>query len=258
MKKKSITRYYIIVAILSVLVMSCGGGTSSKKSKNQQITITTEVEVGTLFSFYFERSANDTAAIWVDLNNDKVQDEGELIYPDELTEFKGILDASTFTIYGDISYINLNVKKITDLDISKCPNLKEIRATSNKLTSIDLTKNLQLTDLQIANNELTELDLSNNAELKELWIDSNKIKTIKAKKFNQLRRIICQDNEISAKSMIELFKAVQHVEKPGGAVAEVSYDTEEDLNEVPQEAVDIAKSKNWRLIKTTREGEIEY
>ena len=86
----------------------------------------------------------------------------------------------------------------------------------------------------------------------------NKIKTIKAKKFNQLRRIICQDNEISAKSMIELFKAVQHVEKPGGAVAEVSYDTEEDLNEVPQEAVDIAKSKNWRLIKTTREGEIEY
>lgn len=58
--------------------------------------------------------------------------------------------------------------------------------------------------------------------------------------------------------MIELFKAVQHVEKPGGAVAEVSYDTEEDLNEVPQEAVDIAKSKNWRLIKTTREGEIEY
>ena len=192
------------------------------------------------------------------MNNDKVQDEGELIYPDELTEFKGILGANTFTIYGDVSYINLNVKKITDLDISKCPNLKEIRATSNKLTSIDLTKNLQLTDLQIANNELTELDLSNNAELKELWIDSNKIKTIKAKKFNQLRRIICQDNEISAKSMIELFKAVQHVEKPGGAVAEVSYDTEEDLNEVPQEAVDIAKSKNWRLIKTTREGEIEY
>ena len=134
MKKKSITRYYIIVAILSVLVMSWRGGTSSEKSKNPQITITTEVEVGTLFSFYFERSANDTAAIWVDLNNDKVQDEGELIYPDELTEFKGILDASTFTIYGDISYINLNVKKITDLDISKCPNLKEIRATSNKLT----------------------------------------------------------------------------------------------------------------------------
>ena len=227
MKKKSITRYYIIVAILSVLVMSWRGGTSSEKSKNPQITITTEVEVGTLFSFYFERSANDTAAIWVDLNNDKVQDEGELIYPDELTEFKGILDANTFTIYGDVSYINL-------------------------------TKNVQLTDLQIANNELTELDLSNNAELKELWIDSNKIKTIKAKKFNQLRRIICQDNEISAKSMIELFKAVQHVEKPGGAVAEVSYDTEEDLNEVPQEAVDIAKSKNWRLIKTTREGEIEY
>ena len=152
----------------------------------------------------------------------------------------------------------MNVKKITNSDISKCPNLKELQATSNKLISIDLTKNVQLTDLQIANNELTELDLSNNAELKEPWIDSNKIKTIKAKKFNQLRRIICQDNEISAKSMIELFKAVQHVEKPGGAVAEVSYDTEENLNEVPQEAVDIAKSKNWRLIKTTREGEIEY
>jgi len=53
------------------------------------------------------------------LNNDKVQDEGELIYPDELTEFKEILDANTFTIYGDVSYINLNVKKITNSDISK-------------------------------------------------------------------------------------------------------------------------------------------
>ena len=92
------------------------------------------------------------------MNNDKVQDDGKLIYPDKVAEFKGILGANTFTIYGDVSYINLNVKKITDLDISKCPNLKEIRATSNKLTSIDLTKNLQLTDLQIANNELTELD----------------------------------------------------------------------------------------------------
>ena len=157
MIRKSINRYYIIVAILSLLVMSCGGGTSSKASKNPQITITTEIEVGTPISFGIERSVNDTAAIWVDLNNDKVQDEGELIYPDKVAEFKGILGANTFTIYGNVSYINLNVKKITDLDISKCPNLKELRATSNKLTSIDLTKSVQLTDLQIANNDLTEL-----------------------------------------------------------------------------------------------------
>ena len=132
MKKMSIikNKHYIVVAILSLLLMSCGSGTSSKTSKNPQITITTEMEVGTPFSFRFERSANDTSAIWVDLNNDKVQDDGELIYPDKVAEFKGILGANTFTIYGNVSYINLNVKKITDLDISKCPNLKEIRAIS--------------------------------------------------------------------------------------------------------------------------------
>lgn len=252
MKKLNI----IFLFISGAIIISCSS--SKGDSKSPQITITTEMEIGTPIEFSINEGGYDASEIWVDLNNNKVRDEGESFNPEDRGKFKGILGSQTFTVNGNIDGISLTILEITDLDLTKCPNLREIYLSSNKLTTLDLTKNPELKRLDLTNNQVTELDLRHNPNLKIVWIDSNKIKNLKAKKFEQLNEIYCQDNEISAASMIELFKAVPDFKDARSAEAIVSYGEDWDLNEVPQEAVDIAKSKNWRVVKSTKQGDIEY
>ena len=51
------------------------------------------------------------------------------------------------------------------IDITECPNISDVRISSNKLTNIDFSKTPKLWKLNMDCPNLVELDLSNNPEL---------------------------------------------------------------------------------------------
>ncbi len=60
---------------------------------------------------------------------------------------------------------NVRLEAGSSIDVTECPNLSDVRITSNKLQSIDLSKNPKLWKLNMECSNLVELDLSNNPEL---------------------------------------------------------------------------------------------
>lgn len=73
--------------------------------------------------------------------------------------------------YGSVQIIN----------VTNCPNLKQLDAQENVITDIDLTNNPLLESLQISTNNLTNLDLSNNPNLYALSFFGNPIEMINIK-----------------------------------------------------------------------------
>ncbi|MCF0198909.1 MAG: leucine-rich repeat domain-containing protein [Bacteroidaceae bacterium] len=63
--------------------------------------------------------------------------------------------------------------KLTEIDVTHCPNLIYLFLNDNNLTSLDLTKCPALRDIYVRNNYLTSLDLTQNRDLINVFISGN-------------------------------------------------------------------------------------
>lgn len=63
--------------------------------------------------------------------------------------------------------------RITQLDVTNCPELRMLFCMNQNLKTLDVTKNTKLQSLFCSGNELTELDLTNNPDIIELSVYSN-------------------------------------------------------------------------------------
>ena len=87
--------------------------------------------------------------------------------------------------------------KLTSLDVSKNPELKELWCTNNKLTSLDVSKNTKLEKLLCGKNQLTELNVRNNTELWCLSCDENKLTSLDVSHNTQLEQLDCGRNQLT-------------------------------------------------------------
>jgi len=62
-----------------------------------------------------------------------------------------------------------DVPGLVSLDISSCPNLKQLYVRNDGLMSLDISNNPLLTTLECYGNYLTSLDVSNNTSLTTLY-----------------------------------------------------------------------------------------
>jgi Leucine-rich repeat (LRR) protein len=118
---------------------------------------------------------------------------------------------------NDVQYICKN-KKITDLDLSKCPNLEYLDCGFNNIEVLDLSKcpnlkkilcrdnNIKVLDLSqcpnleyldcFYNQIITDLNLSQCSNLEFLDCGLNDIKVLDLSKCPNLKKILCRDNNI--------------------------------------------------------------
>ena len=75
----------------------------------------------------------------------------------------------------DLSITELDVssENLTELDLSRYPNLETLDCSANELTKLDLSHTPELTQLWCYENQLTELDLSHTPELTKLQCSNN-------------------------------------------------------------------------------------
>lgn len=183
-----------------------------------RITFTTTKAIGE--DFYIGLLA--TTDIWIDLNNDGIQDTGEVlpkepyeyvhdpyIDPDGLSNFyqyKCTLSSQTVSIYGEIKYINfLNDKDgsnlpLTSLDAKKS-NLRIVLCENSGLSSLITDGMPSLRILNCSKNKLTSLDLSKLKELVDLECSYNELTVLDARNSIHMRYLYCNNNKLSSLSV---------------------------------------------------------
>ncbi|NBI63321.1 hypothetical protein D3Z38_09750 [Clostridiales bacterium] len=86
--------------------------------------------------------------------------------------------------------------QLTNLDISKNLELKELRCSNNKLTSIDVSNCALLEDLRCDYNHLGGLDVSTCAALKRLECDYSKLSRLDVRNCTALESLNCEGNPL--------------------------------------------------------------
>ncbi len=79
---------------------------------------------------------------------------------------------------GQMVGIDCYDNKLTSLDVSNYPELKELYCSNNQLTSLDVSANQKLENLQCNGNQITSLNIANNQVIKYLYIYNNPLESI--------------------------------------------------------------------------------
>lgn len=106
--------------------------------------------------------------------------------------------ANQIELKGNITkFIGQNAL-LTDLDISQCTDLEQLRCSWNELTTLDLSKNTKLQEVRCSWNKLMALDISHNENLQILYCSQNKIEKLALDKALTLRELYCSFNPLGA------------------------------------------------------------
>ena len=109
---------------------------------------------------------------------------------------KGLVKIQTIDLWNlstDLKY------KISDLDVSECPELKYLDFTGHDITNIDLSNNKVLHTLKCSNNKLINLDLSSNKLLVLLECGANNLKEL-----NLLNNLLLQNLNFGGNNLLSI------------------------------------------------------
>ncbi len=125
-----------------------------------------------------------------------------------------------------LEYVDVSNTKLTSLDASNLPNLRELYCTNCTL----------LESLNCSNTQLTSLDVTGNTALREL---------------------ICYGNQIKGDAMDALINSLPTVDNGTFVVIDMSSSATEG-NTCSKEQIAAAQAKGWKVMSHTDAGDVEY
>lgn len=140
----------------------------------------------------YTRNGQKEQIIYSDIKDNKSGIEFD-IYPDNNTE---VMISGVLTQIND-STQQWNHKPLTDLDVTTCVNLQQLRCYHNDTNKLDLSNNTQLYHLYYYNCNLNELDVSNNTGLNGLECQGNNLNELNVSNNTQLSILNCYNNKLS-------------------------------------------------------------
>lgn len=99
---------------------------------------------------------------------------------------------------SDVNNQKIPMGKLTSIDVSNNPHLKDLRCYYNQLTSLDVSKNPYLNRLSCYYNQLTSLDVSNNPELTSIGCYFNRLTSLDVSDKYALETLSCHDNQLTS------------------------------------------------------------
>ena len=134
---------------------------------------------------------------WIDLNGDgQCQDNEKIQKGKEKRAIDLPKDLTKTTIYGPITYLNLNKTALTAIDLSKINTLEELWCYQTGIKELDVTGQPNLNKLFCHSTVIKELDLSKNPKLKELGVQNAMLKSIDLSKLPELEVAVLSGNKL--------------------------------------------------------------
>ena len=222
------TKFLLPVLLPILLFAACkkDSNDAKQKERNGMVLVTDKIPgTGATIKLLTYAKPADQDGVWIDLNDNQQQDEGEKVTKFEISADYPLTTSNTITVYGKVIGLNCSQNEIRALDVSKNTVLTELWCDLNTLSTLDVSKNTALTTLWCQDNNLSSLDVSKNTALTELYCHHNKIT-------DKMDALI---NSLPARTIAEAGSAYIYIEV-------------DDKNSMPSTAVaNAAKSKHWFL-----------
>lgn len=224
MKRKEINFVHLFIYGL-VLLMALMGGACSKSDDSKDdappiehkkrfegwttipvvddtqphITFLTSQNRGEEIEICFEAEWADADGMWVDLNNNGKFDNEDQKVTNALGLYRAFkVDSPVITIYGkQIIFKAMEASKLVALDVTKAPDLKEIKMEKVQLTYLDISKNELLKELGIEHSSLEALYAANNIRLSRLVIYDAQLKRIDLRQMKNLMYLRLSKNQLT-------------------------------------------------------------
>ena len=157
-------------------------------------------------------------------------------------------NASTMTIYGDVTYFDCsyNYSLLTNIDLSHNKDLVDLYCRSNQLTTLDVSGCTSLVGLFCYENELTDLDVSGCTSLVELDCYENGLTSLDVSGLTQLKYLWLYNNNFNTQALDEIFCALAQRTSSDNAEIVVA-DSETDPVVLATNKSN-ATSKNWAVL----------
>lgn len=191
---KTIIRLSVLLAILTIALVSCEKDKKTEETTVLKITMTTKP----LNEVYFYIYGSGIAAI--DFGDEFGKQTVNIMdYPNSIGKFQHHYpdEASrTITIYGEniTHFLCSGQGQLTSLDVSKGTELTYLECVNNQLTILDVSNNTALTYLDCSINQLTSLDVSNNTALIHLGCTLNQLTSLDLSSCTALTMFWCHSN----------------------------------------------------------------
>ena len=271
MKKKNFSKWFAISTIALAVVTSCKKDDNNdnptppppvEKPKtsfikgvvlNQEearkhgfMVLQTDLNKLENWSLYIKADdeEGDENNVWIDLNNNGSQDEGErTLNPKRPT-------SEIFTIYGKVTLLNCQGNFIKAIDISGNKALYDLGCSYNQLTELDISNNKALRELKCYNNRLSELDVSNCTALKTLECQINKLTELDVSNNINLELLKCYGNPIKGDKMVRFLDRLPIIKKGNSRLELLTAGS--PLPSLSH--IKAANDKGWRLFKLSDSG----
>ena len=200
LSKRFVFRLFVHMRTISLMVcgLLCAGMLYAAEPKYRMSFITAK-EPGSIFTFSVNAESEDQDGVWLDKNNNGIQDKGEKVTAfgfEEECEISFPIQSQQMVLYGKVTSFHCGDNDILVLQVNENPALEYLSCSYNKIRSLDVHTNTRLKTLFCYNNKLYTLDVSANTELEELWCSDNRITALNVGMNTELTWLWCDNNRL--------------------------------------------------------------
>lgn len=117
---------------------------------------------------------------------------------EDLTGIAYFTNLQTLWVYNNADTPEGNRNKITAIDLSALPYLRELKCSYNNISSLDLSQCPDLRTLDCSNNALTQLDVTSNTLLRLLYCSDNQLTSLDVTQNEGLAVLACYGNQLTS------------------------------------------------------------
>ena len=142
---------------------------------------------------------------WGDTNHDGWLSKEEAGIPTSINNYSGkapVKDLKGLEYFYNAKEILFKNAKLTNVDLSKNPNLEKVILDGNQITKIDISNNLKLKELSIKGNKIDKLSnikFGYNNALETLNLSENYFTKLDLRRFPNLKKLECSGQKSNSK-----------------------------------------------------------
>ena len=191
-----------------------------------QVTLTTGVPVGQNLTLGLNADLKVTLQ-WGNGATQDITSDGSLISVPVLDA--GLTISSTI---GNITALYVQGNKLSALDVTQAPRLKQLLCADNELSTVDLSKCTQLEQVDVQGNQLSSLSASASNSMDDMNVAANKLKSLPLSSSARLKWLVANDNALSALPSSTIMKEAETVWASNNALSTATLSSSSNLKSV--------------------------
>lgn len=210
----------------------------------------------------------EIVSFWGDKNHDGWLSKEEAGEPESINNYSGkapVKDLKGLEYFYNAKEIEIKNAELTNVDLSKNPNLERVILDNNQITTLDISNNLKLKELSLKGNnidKLSNIKFGYNNALETLNLSENYFTKLDLRNFPNLKRLECsgQKSETELMELLMQSKKLQYLDCSHNALTDLDLTKSTELvnlicNNNSLTSLDFSNSKKIDIFQSNNQNQ---